>query len=58
MQVELTDQGRDVWQQIAEVAAAGKRVASALSEQEKTELNGFLRRLVLSFERELGPLKK
>src|SRR5262245_36656654 len=59
LQVELTEQGRDVWQQIAEVAAAREaRIASALTEQEKTELNGFLRRLVLSFERELGPLKK
>lgn len=59
VQVELTEQGHETWQKIAEVAAAREaRVVATLDESEKTALNGLLRRLVLSFERELGPLKK
>jgi DNA-binding MarR family transcriptional regulator len=59
LQVELTEKGAGVWQQIAEVAAdREKRVTATLDTKEKAQLNALLRRLVLSFERELGPLKK
>src|SRR3954470_20315780 len=51
IQVELTDEGADLWLRIVEAQAAKESVlASALSEQEKKQLNKLLRRAVLAFE--------
>ena len=59
LQVELTKKGRSVWQQTAQLQADKEaKVTSALDENEKAQLNVYLRRLVLAFEREVGPLHK
>lgn len=50
--VELTDEGRQAY--LRAVEAQGQQesvVAAALSEREKEQLNGLLRRLMLEFER-------
>ena len=59
IQVELTHKGRRVWDEMAGLAAAREaQVTSALDEDEKEQLNALLRRLVLSYERRFGPIKK
>lgn len=50
VQVELTDQGRELWEHCVGVQAEKEAlVAAALSEREKEELNDLLRRLVHAF---------
>jgi DNA-binding MarR family transcriptional regulator len=59
VQVTLTEKGHRLWDEAAGTAAARESlVASTLHPEELVELNGLLRRLVLAFEREIGPLKK
>jgi DNA-binding MarR family transcriptional regulator len=51
VQVELTPEGRQAWE--ASAATQGRKealIASVLSEREKTQLNGLLRKLVLALE--------
>lgn len=49
--VELTDEGRALWQEALGVQAAKEALfASALTEREREQLNGLLRRLMLAFE--------
>jgi DNA-binding MarR family transcriptional regulator len=57
--VTLTKKGHALWEEMAGIAAAREAlIASTLDEDEKEQLNALLRRLVLAFEREVGPLKK
>jgi DNA-binding MarR family transcriptional regulator len=59
VQVTLTAEGHRVWNDASGTAAARESlVASSLDADEKVQLNALLRRLVLAFEREMGPLKK
>jgi DNA-binding MarR family transcriptional regulator len=59
VQVGLTSKGHGVWDEMAgEAAEREALIASALDHDEKEQLNALLRRLVLSVEREVGPLKK
>ncbi len=59
VQVTLTKKGHKLWDEMAGTAAAREAlIASALDEDEKEQLNALLRRLVIAFEREVGPLKK
>jgi DNA-binding MarR family transcriptional regulator len=52
LQVELTDEGRRVWQEAVGAQAAKEGlVASALDAREQERLNDLLRRLMLAFER-------
>lgn len=56
LQVELTDAGWQRWQDSVGVQAQKEAmVASALTSAEKRQLNGLLRRLMLSFERDGDP---
>ena len=57
IQVELTAQGRRVYEETLSVQAAKEEfVASALTQTEKKQLNALLRRLMVEFERvEGGP---
>src|SRR5215208_3034965 len=51
VQVELTPEGRQAWE--ATASTQGRKealIASVLSEREKTQLNGLLRKLVLALE--------
>jgi DNA-binding MarR family transcriptional regulator len=58
IQVELTDEGRRVYEQTLSVQAAKEEfVASALTQTEKKQLNALLRRLMLEFERAEGGAK-
>ena len=51
VQIEITDRGRQVWEEAVGVQAAKEQlVASALSSREKQQLNELLRRLMLAFE--------
>jgi DNA-binding MarR family transcriptional regulator len=57
--VELTEHGRDLWQQSVAVQAEKETaIAAALSEREKQELNELLRKLVHAFREAHGPLKR
>jgi DNA-binding MarR family transcriptional regulator len=59
LQIELTDGGWKAWQDSVGVQAAKEQlVASALSSDEKEQLNTLLRRLLVSFEAAEGPLQK
>jgi DNA-binding MarR family transcriptional regulator len=50
--VELTDEGRRLYQQAVGVQAKKEAlVTAALNEREKKQLNSLLRRLMLEFER-------
>jgi DNA-binding MarR family transcriptional regulator len=50
--VELTDRGREIWESALGVQAEKEALlASALSAQEREQLNGLLRRLMLEFEK-------
>ena len=52
VQVELTDHGLKVWEDALRTGAAQEAlVAAALTKEEKRQLNGLLRRLMLEFER-------
>ncbi len=51
VQIEITDRGRQLWEEAVGVQAAKEQlVASALSSREKQQLNELLRRLMLAFE--------
>jgi len=54
--VEITDEGMRVWHESVGVQAEKEALitSSALDPDERAELNGFLRRLMLSFERSEG----
>jgi DNA-binding MarR family transcriptional regulator len=53
LQIELTDDGRRLWERfLAAQGAKESRVAAALDPREQTQLNDLLRRLVLGFERD------
>ncbi len=57
--VELTEHGRDLWQQTVAVQAEKEStIAAALSAHEKDELNDLLRRLVHAFREVHGPLSR
>jgi DNA-binding MarR family transcriptional regulator len=57
--VELTEHGRDLWQQTVAVQAEKEgTIAAALSTREKDELNDLLRRLVHAFREVHGPLAR
>jgi DNA-binding MarR family transcriptional regulator len=57
--VELTDQGRELWAQTVAVQAEKESIVSrALGEGEQDHLNDLLRRLVLAFAAEYGPVWK
>ena len=57
--IELTDRGRELWEQTIAVQAEKEAiVAAALTEREQDQLNGLLRRLVIAFADEYGPLSK
>jgi DNA-binding MarR family transcriptional regulator len=57
--IELTDHGRDLWEQsIAVQAEKESTVAAALTKTEQDQLNALLRRLVIAFTDEHGPLSK
>jgi DNA-binding MarR family transcriptional regulator len=56
--VELTDEGKLLWDRAVEVQAEKESiVSSALDGSEMRQLNEFLRRLMNAFERQHGPLK-
>ncbi len=54
--VEITDEGRRVWHESVDVQAQKEALitAAALDAGEREELNGFLRRLMVAFERTEG----
>jgi len=55
VQVELTPAGHQAWEDSVDAQAQKEAlIVSALSPQERTELNTLLRRVVLAAERELG----
>jgi DNA-binding MarR family transcriptional regulator len=57
--IELTDRGRELWEQSVAVQAEKEAtVAAALTRNEQDQLNHLLRRLVLAFAEEHGPLAK
>jgi DNA-binding MarR family transcriptional regulator len=57
--VELTDRGRELWEQsVAVQAEKESTVAATLDERERDQLNDLLRRLVTAFSDEFGPLAK
>ena len=57
--IELTDHGRDLWEQSIDVQAEKESiVAAALTKAEQDQLNALLRRLVIAFTDEHGPLSK
>jgi DNA-binding MarR family transcriptional regulator len=50
--VELTDAGRRTWEEsVSAQAEKESLIASALSEDEKKQLNALLRRLMIEFEK-------
>jgi DNA-binding MarR family transcriptional regulator len=50
VQIEITDRGRELWEEAVGVQAAKEQmVASALSSKEKEQLNQLQRRLMLAF---------
>lgn len=59
IQVELTEAGHEAWQ--ASVGAQGQKeelVVSALPARDRRQLNELLRRLVLAFEAQHGPIAR
>jgi DNA-binding MarR family transcriptional regulator len=54
--VELTEEGRRVWHESVDAQAQKEALitAAALEASERDELNGYLRRLMLAFERSEG----
>ncbi len=59
VQVALTEAGHRRWDEAAGLAAEREAlVAATLDNEEKEQLNALLRRLVLAFESEHGPIKK
>jgi DNA-binding MarR family transcriptional regulator len=57
--VEITDEGRAAWDRsVAMQAEKETTVAATLSEREKDELNDLLRRLLVAFANEHGPLSR
>jgi DNA-binding MarR family transcriptional regulator len=59
VQVELTAAGHEAWQNSVGVQARKEElVVAALSKTERKQLNDLLRRLVLEFERQHGPIRK
>jgi DNA-binding MarR family transcriptional regulator len=59
LEVEITDEGRRLWEATIDVQAAKEAlVASALDDEEKEQLTVLLRRLMLAFERQEGFRKK
>ncbi len=57
--VELTDRGKELWEQSISVQADKEStVAATLSERDQERLNDLLRRLLLAFEQEHGPISK
>ena len=59
VQVELTAAGHAAWERSVGVQARKEElVVAALSKGERKELNALLRRLVLEFERQHGPIRK
>ena len=57
--IELTDKGRDLWEEsVAVQAEKESTVAATLDDDEKDQLNDLLRRLVNAFADEVGPLAK
>jgi DNA-binding MarR family transcriptional regulator len=58
LQIELTEAGWNLWQDSVGVQAEKEaRIAGALDEREKAQLNDLLRRLLTAFVEEHGPLK-
>jgi DNA-binding MarR family transcriptional regulator len=59
IQVELTEAGHDAWERSVGVQAQKEElVVAALTKPERGQLNDLLRRLVLEFERQHGPIAK
>jgi DNA-binding MarR family transcriptional regulator len=59
LQIELTEGGWKLWQDSVEVQAEKEtRIASALDDREKAQLNDLLRRVLSAFVEEHGPLKE
>jgi DNA-binding MarR family transcriptional regulator len=59
VQVELTRKGKRLWEKaVGAQAEKESLLASALSQSEKEELTGLLRRLMIAFEEREGPDKK
>jgi DNA-binding MarR family transcriptional regulator len=57
--VELTDEGRRLWDEAVGVQAEKESVVGqALDTAEREQLNDLLRRLMLAFEAEHGPIHK
>jgi DNA-binding MarR family transcriptional regulator len=57
--VELTARGKEVWERsVAAQADKESLVAATLGERDRDRLNALLRRLVLAFTEEYGPLSK
>ena len=57
--IELMPRGRELWEQTIAVQAEKESiVAAALTAKEQDQLNDLLRRLVLAFGEEYGPLMK
>jgi DNA-binding MarR family transcriptional regulator len=57
--IELTDSGRELWEETIAVQAEKEALVQAtLTEREQDRLNDLLRRLVLAFTREYGPVSK
>jgi DNA-binding MarR family transcriptional regulator len=57
--LEVTDRGGELWRQsVAMQAAKETTVAATLTEREMDQLNVLLRRLLLAFAEEYGPLSK
>lgn len=57
--IELTDSGRELWERTIAVQAEKESLVQAtLSERDQDRLNDLLRRLVLAFTREYGPVSK
>jgi hypothetical protein len=57
VQVELTPAGENAYRQPTATAATKEAlVASALNLREREQLNGYLRRLMLAFERQYPDL--
>jgi DNA-binding MarR family transcriptional regulator len=59
VQVELTRAGHEAWERSVGVQAQKEElVVGALAKAERKQLNDLLRRLVLEFERQHGPIRK
>jgi DNA-binding MarR family transcriptional regulator len=59
VQVGLTPAGHEAWERSVGVQARKEElVVGALTKAERRQLNGLLRRVVLEFERQHGPIRK